>query len=433
MREKLIMGLFLFLAAYMFIPWILSRLLGIGVFRKGHIRREVAFTFDDGPDPKYTPLLLDLLSLHNVKATFFVLGSKAEEHPDLIRRIHEAGHQIGVHNYTHLSNWLMTPWGVRKHQINRSADIVEVITGTRPTYYRPPWGVINLGDFFMRKDFKIIFWSIMARDWNSHIGKTQLKRNLLQSITDGSVILLHDSGETIGADRDAPKFMMQALDDVLHNLKERGFQCIRIDEMIEKPRKNPMAILKMSRSKQLLIAVWMLWEKCVIKLLHIVPIDHENQLLKLRVRAYGGNNTIYLNDGEQITKGDRIVELHFDNNLLLKLSADSPSTIHLAIQIIRRTEQLMPLILQMLQNNPNYKDVKGLYGISLIHRGTKKLGFSVIDLPQGAFSFVTQCYLRLLLNVLHPQGRKRVRSKQDVLVPKIIAISRKELINRYIA
>src|SRR6476646_3328751 len=98
MREKLLWGILIFLAIYMFIPWVLTRIFGIGVFRKGRVRREVALTFDDGPDPEYTPQLLDLLKKHNVKATFFVLGQKAELNPDIILRIHEEGHQIGIHN-----------------------------------------------------------------------------------------------------------------------------------------------------------------------------------------------------------------------------------------------------------------------------------------------------------------------------------------------
>ncbi|WJH35220.1 polysaccharide deacetylase family protein [Paenibacillus sp. CC-CFT747] len=82
----------------------------MGVIRQGG-KGQIALTFDDGPDPVYTPRLLDLLKERGIRATFFVLGSKAEKHPDLIRRMHEEGHQIGIHNYTHLSNWLMTPWG----------------------------------------------------------------------------------------------------------------------------------------------------------------------------------------------------------------------------------------------------------------------------------------------------------------------------------
>jgi peptidoglycan/xylan/chitin deacetylase (PgdA/CDA1 family) len=207
----------------MLLPWILTRMLGLGVFRRGG-KGQIALTFDDGPDPEYTPKLLDMLKENGIQATFFVLGAKAEKHPELIKRIHEEGHQIGVHNYYHLSNWLMTPWRVKKQHVNRSADIVEAITGVRPTYYRPPWGIINIFDFFLMEKYQIVLWSLMGHDWSSRIGRKKLKQRLVTEVSDGSVILLHDSGETFGADRDAPYFMLLALEEVLEDYKRKQFE-----------------------------------------------------------------------------------------------------------------------------------------------------------------------------------------------------------------
>jgi peptidoglycan/xylan/chitin deacetylase (PgdA/CDA1 family) len=433
MREKLLWGILFFLVIYMFIPWLLTRIFGIGVFRKGSVRREIAFTFDDGPDPKYTPQLLDLLKKHNVKATFFVLGQKAELNPDIIKRIHDEGHQIGIHNYIHASNWLMTPWTIKKDHLIKSADIIEAITGDRPTYYRPPWGILNLGDFFLKKQYHIVFWSLMAYDWRSHVSKKKLKNKLLGKITDGSVILLHDSGETFGADHDAPFYMLEALDHVLEDVARRGLHCMRIDEMMNYQERRTPTPLILSRTKQVLIFSWMLWEKLFLKLFRVVAIDLQNPLLKVRVREYTGKGILTLEDGEQIVKGDLIAELHFDNRILFQLSADAASEMQLAIQIIRKMELFMPQVNLLLQNDPLWHNVKGLYGISMIHRGSKKLGFSVIDLPKGIFSITTQFYLKLLLYILHPQGKKRLQSKPQLLVPKIIAISKKELLNRYYA
>jgi hypothetical protein len=197
-------------------------------------------------------------------------------------------------------------------------------------------------------------------------------------------------------------------------------------------RRTPTPMI-LSLPKQLLIFSWMLWEKLFLKFFHIVAIDIANPLLKVRVREYTGNQTITLDDGEQITKGDLVAEIHLDNRILFQLSTSAASEMHLAIQIIRMMELFMPQINILLQNDPLWRDVKGLYGISLIHRGSRKLGFSVIDLPKGIFSFSTQLYLKLLLLVLHPQGKKRLQSKPQLLVPKIIAISKKELMSRYLA
>jgi peptidoglycan/xylan/chitin deacetylase (PgdA/CDA1 family) len=430
MKERLVLFIVLGILVYMLIPWVLTRLFGIGVIRRGLTKKQIALTFDDGPDPQYTPQLLDLLVKYQIKATFFVLGSKAEKYPELIRRIHEEGHQIGIHNYTHSSNWLMTPWNVRHRQVTRSADIVNAIIGQRPIYYRPPWGIINLFDFLLLRQYKIVLWSTMGRDWSSRIGKKKLKSILMNKTKDGSIVLLHDSGDTFGADQDAPSYMLPALEEAVIELRKRELQFVRVDEMGMEPQE---ATLQLSTNKRLLVSVWMLWEKLFVKLFRVTPIDISNPLLKLRVREYLGNETLKLEDGEQFHKGDRIAELHFDNQLLFNLGVDSRSSVHLAIQIIRRTELLMPQILKLLETDPNYQDVKGLYGISLIHRGSKQLGFTVLDLPQGIFSRVTRYYLRFLIYIIHPQGKDRLKTKPELLVPKIIAISKKELMNRYIA
>lgn len=431
MKEKLLGGGLIFLAVYMLLPWVITRMLGIGVFRRGRGKGQVALTFDDGPDPLYTPKLLDMLKEQGIRATFFVLGSKAEKYPDIIERIHAEGHQIGVHNYRHQSNWLMSPWSVKNQHVNRSADIVENITGVRPTHYRPPWGIINVFDFFLKSEYEIVLWSLMGGDWNSKVARTKMKEHLINDVRDGSVVLLHDSGETFGADRDAPMYMLQVLKDVLQGYKAKNLELVRVDEMersLKKPGRNPLR-----PGRKLLVSAWMLWERLFIKLFHITPVDPENTFLQVRVTEYHGNQSITLNDGERLEKGDRIVELHLNNDMLFQLGKNSRSPVHLAIQMIRRTEQLLPQILHLLETDPLYRDVKGLYGISLIHRGPEQLGFTILDLPKGIFSFFTRFYLRILMAVIHPQGKDRLKTKTDLLVPKIIAISRKELMNRYAA
>jgi peptidoglycan-N-acetylglucosamine deacetylase len=217
---------------YMVVPWILTRVLGIGVIRKGEGAHQVALTFDDGPNPLYTPRLLDLLRKHQVKATFFVLGAKAEQYPELIRRMHQEGHQIGIHNYRHTNNWLMLPWRVRR-QVSRAAAEIEAITGEQPTCYRPPWGIFNICDLlFMRKQYTFVLWSLMTRDWKSHVGRTALRYKLLHRIRDGSIVVLHDCGKTPGADHDAPAHMLHALEEVLPELDNRNIRCVKIEEML---------------------------------------------------------------------------------------------------------------------------------------------------------------------------------------------------------
>jgi peptidoglycan/xylan/chitin deacetylase (PgdA/CDA1 family) len=215
---------------YTVIPYLLTFGFNIGALRYRADSSKIAFTFDDGPHPVYTPMLLDLLKQHDIKATFFVVGSRAEMYPELLLRMKKEGHLIGVHNYVHRSNWLMFPWTVREG-IQKTSEIIEKITGLRPTYYRPPWGLLNLGDFFFLRPYNIILWSVMAQDWKSKGGSAKIKRKLLNKIKGGAVILLHDCGETPGADSNAPLNTINALKDILPVMAEKGYTCVKVNEM----------------------------------------------------------------------------------------------------------------------------------------------------------------------------------------------------------
>jgi peptidoglycan/xylan/chitin deacetylase (PgdA/CDA1 family) len=215
---------------YTVIPYLLTFGFNIGALRYRADSSKIAFTFDDGPHPVYTPMLLDLLKQHGIKATFFVVGSRAEMYPELLLRMKKEGHLIGVHNYVHRSNWLMFPWTVREG-IQKTSEIIEKITGLRPTYYRPPWGLLNLGDFFFLRPYNIILWSVMAQDWKSKGGSDKIKRKLLNKIKGGAVILLHDCGETPGADSNAPLNTINALKDILPVMAEKGYTCVKVNEM----------------------------------------------------------------------------------------------------------------------------------------------------------------------------------------------------------
>ncbi len=216
---------------YALVPWILTFFLGLKVIKKTNLSSKIAFTFDDGPNPKYTPELLDLLKEHHVKATFFVLGSKAELYPEIIRRIHREGHLIGIHNYVHRSNWVMTPWRTYK-ELLQCNSIIEAITGEKPIYYRPPWGLLNLFDLFLIKTHQIVLWSLMAGDWKSKGGSIKIKNILMKKLKPGGIVLLHDSGETFGADINAPENTIRALAEVLAVVKSKGLECVRVDDML---------------------------------------------------------------------------------------------------------------------------------------------------------------------------------------------------------
>jgi hypothetical protein len=165
-------------------------------------------------------------------------------------------------------------------------------------------------------------------------------------------------------------------------------------------------------------------------LFRVRPLQDSSDIFHIRVRPYHGKH-IQLNDGETIRQGDRIVELHFDNRKLYEIGMRSKTAMKTAIQLIRAVERVMPKLAELILTRPEYAGVKGIYGVSLINRGPEQLGFSVIDLPRGLFSHITRLYLRLLLLIIHPKGTKRLKERTEMLVPKIIAMSTKELAKRY--
>lgn len=181
--------------------------------------KQVALTFDDGPSETYTGQLLDGLKERNVKATFFVIGMYAEEHPDLIRRMTEEGHVIGNHTYHHVQLGKLTDEQAEQ-ELNMTNEVLESITGERPVFARPPFG-----DWNKKKDFPAelipVLWNVDPLDWKVQNTNTVVK-HILTHVEDGDIILLHDSYAT------SVKAAFQCID----LLKEQGYQFVTVDELM---------------------------------------------------------------------------------------------------------------------------------------------------------------------------------------------------------
>lgn len=224
-----------FFIIYCLLPTVLMRGLSIGLFNRSHVKGKLALTFDDGPHPVYTPKLLDMLAQYKVKATFFVVGSFAEQHPELIKRMVREGHGIGIHHYKHTSNWLLTPFASHMECL-KTADVLESMTGNRPVYYRPPWGHLNLFSWWSRRPYRLVLWSAILGDWNRKLGKERLEKRIRNSVKDGAIIVLHDNDQTPGADEGAPEIMLDALGDVLKDVYDK-YEFVTIDELYKESKK----------------------------------------------------------------------------------------------------------------------------------------------------------------------------------------------------
>lgn len=426
--EIMLLWIFYILTFYAFLPGIFSRLFGFRVFKKGNSSQSLALTFDDGPDPVYTAQLLDLLKKHNAKATFFVVGAQAEQHPELLRRMHEEGHLIGMHNYVHKSNWLMRPKTVKRH-ISQTSAIIEQITGKPAIYYRPPWGVVNFFDFGNLGHIQIILWSAMFGDWRKKVGAERLYKRMKKHCAPGEVLLLHDCGVTLGADEEAPANMLLALERFLQDADAQGLKCVRTDELIRETdaykAKNP------SKLKQLIVSFWLGYEKIFHLFFGMKTTNEEHPVFHFRFRPYHGE-AIQLDDGVTLHSNDQVMEIHFDNERLYEIGKKSRSSMQLAIHMIRDVERTLPELAEYIQRHDSLsREVKAIYGVSLLNRGPEQFGFTVRNLPKGLFSWMTTYYLRLLMRVMHPMGQRRLQKQSEQLVPRTIVMSTETLLKRY--
>ena len=153
--------------------------------------RGVAVTFDDGPDPDATPDVLDALDSAGMKATFFLVGEQVEAHPDLAREVAERGHEIAAHCFDHEAHErLVDPVG----DLRRTLDSIERVTGARPSLQRPPYGRFSPASHTacLRAGLQPVYWSAWGDDWEA-IGPDRIADLVTRDLSDGLVILLHDS------------------------------------------------------------------------------------------------------------------------------------------------------------------------------------------------------------------------------------------------
>ncbi|PLT35686.1 polysaccharide deacetylase family protein [Bacillus sp. V5-8f] len=223
--------MFLFIL-YTIIPTVLIRTRKIGITKRLMEQKALALTFDDGPDPVYTIQLLDLLKTYGAKATFFVVGHKVQRHPEIIKRMHEEGHTVGIHHYNHVSSWILTPSALRK-QLKLTEQAIHDCIKEEVSFYRPPWGHFNIFTLLVSKKYNVIMWSDIFSDWKVRACKTTLLNRLRTATRPGSILLLHDSGETFGADQEAPRYMIEKLEIFLKESKKSGSVFISMEEAYE--------------------------------------------------------------------------------------------------------------------------------------------------------------------------------------------------------
>jgi peptidoglycan-N-acetylglucosamine deacetylase len=187
----------------------------------------VALTFDDGPDPETTKRALDALDAAGAKATFFVIGKKAEAHPETVREILERGHEVGLHSYAHDRLFAMRGASAWRKDLKRCARVLHDITGSRVRIFRPPIGhtVPHTPRVVRELGLRVIGWSVGARDGIRGDPK-DVARRVLEGAHDGAIVLLHDASER-GTHEPAG---VAALPAILEGLKTKGLEVVPLSE-----------------------------------------------------------------------------------------------------------------------------------------------------------------------------------------------------------
>ena len=180
---------------------------------------QAALTFDDGPDIRYTPLLLDGLKERNVRVSFFLLGEKVEQYPELVERMQKEGHLVGNHTYHHVQLNKLNETKARE-EILKTNNLIYETTGVYPLYLRPPFGAWKKNLELCVEMFPV-FWDIDTLDW-----KSQNVEAILETAgdrpEDGSIILMHDEYET----------SVEAAFLLIDRLKKTGYEFVTVDHLI---------------------------------------------------------------------------------------------------------------------------------------------------------------------------------------------------------
>lgn len=192
----------------------------------------VALTFDDGPHATSTPSILEVLERNHVPATFFLVGKHLAAHPDIARRILDAGHEIGNHTFSHPKLIFLTEKQVRK-EIEQTDELLEDLNGSnRSKYMRPPSGFFNKKILDIAEDlgYRVVVGDVYPRD-SHNPGSAKIVQRVLDRAAPGSIIILHDGGNVGRVDRSQTR---EALEEVIPRLREKGYEFAPLSGLIAK-------------------------------------------------------------------------------------------------------------------------------------------------------------------------------------------------------
>jgi peptidoglycan/xylan/chitin deacetylase (PgdA/CDA1 family) len=201
---------------------------------QGH---QVAITFDDGPSPLYTPKILAVLKRYHARATFFIVGSHAEQYPWIVRELLQAGNEVGNHSFSH-PHLTKTDQNTRELELERTALDLDLLgkPGGHPLF-RPPYSQYDhrLLSYLDHTHRRLVLWSIDSGDWRG-LPAGAIVQNVLPKVHPGAIIIFHDADENEKADR---RPTIAALETIIPALQAAGYRLVTVSELLAAPQPKP--------------------------------------------------------------------------------------------------------------------------------------------------------------------------------------------------
>jgi len=192
--------------------------------------KQIALTYDDGPNDPHTLQLLDVLAKHSVRATFFMIGRYVRQRPDLARAVAQAGHVIGNHTFTHPLLIFESEAGARTQLVDCQRALTDTI-GEHSNLFRPPFGGRRPATLRVARALRLetVMWNVTGYDWNAPPAAV-IEKKVVRQMRGGDVVLLHDGGHrAMGADRAQT---VAATDNLIRRYKDQGYEFVTVEEVL---------------------------------------------------------------------------------------------------------------------------------------------------------------------------------------------------------
>jgi peptidoglycan-N-acetylglucosamine deacetylase len=194
-------------------------------------RNMVALTFDDGPDEHSTRRVLETLDRYRAKATFFVIGRKAEQLPELMRAIIDAGHELGIHGYAHSRLTAFRSGAFIDTDLRRARSVLSPYVAGKVLWFRPPVGHVTLriGQLAKKHELKIVCWTVRALDGLPGVNPDKVAKRVCRNLEDGGIVALHDAHER----KHGTPAGVLALEEILEYIHSRGWRSVTLFELLQ--------------------------------------------------------------------------------------------------------------------------------------------------------------------------------------------------------